>query len=41
VHTAGHGVSKKFRSAYALGGARCDDMLAGGAGCTVPKRAKC
>jgi hypothetical protein len=25
---AGHGVSKKFRSAYALGRARCDDMLA-------------
>jgi dienelactone hydrolase len=37
VDDAGHGVSKKFRSAYALGGARCDDMVAG-TGCTVPAR---
>ena len=36
VDAAGHGVSKKFRSAYALGGARCDDMVVGGPGCGVP-----
>ena len=39
VDEAGHGVSKKFRSAYALGGARCDDMVAG-TGCTTPRSAK-
>jgi hypothetical protein len=40
VDDAGHGVSKKFRSAYALGGARCDDMVAGGTGCRTPAKPK-
>ena len=40
VDDAGHGVSKKFRSAYALGGVRCDDMVAGGPACGTPRQPK-
>lgn len=30
---AGHGVSKKYRSAWSIGKDRCDDMVAAGPGC--------
>jgi hypothetical protein len=41
VDDAGHGVSKKFRSAWSLGGKRCDDMVAGGcAAAPAPKGVK-